>query len=220
MIELENVSKHYHLSKGHKVVFSNLNFRIEKGETIGICGANGAGKSTLIRLIAGIERPTAGKVTRKMTTSWPMGYAGCFQHTLTGADNVRFIARIYGRPEAEVLAFVEDFAQLGEYMHQPVSTYSAGMGGRLSFGVSLAVDFDCYLVDEGAGAGDQRFQRRTQEALESRFGRASLIMTSHSPAALQAYCRRGAVLYGGSLVVYDTIEEACEVHTRLQMRGM
>lgn len=220
MIRFEHVSKTYHLRKFEKLVFADLNFTIEKGDSIGICGANGAGKSTLMRLIAGVEQPTTGKVTRSMTTSWPIGYGNAFQSSLTGADNARFISRIYNRDEKELLDFVEDFAQLGPYLHQPVSTYSAGMNARLAFGISLAVDFDCYLVDEVTAAGDERFRKRSEEALISRRDNATLVMISHDPGTLQAYCRRGAVLYGGALIHYDTVAEACEVHHRLQTRGM
>lgn len=220
MIELRDVAKHYELGKSHKIVFSNLNMMIRKGDAIGICGANGAGKSTLMRLIAGVERPTRGTVKRGMSTSWPLGYSSCFQSSLTGADNARFISRIYNRPEEELLAFVEDFAQLGPYLHQPVATYSAGMHSRLAFGISLGVEFDCYLIDEITGAGDARFRARSEEALIARRDSASLIMTSHDPGTLQAYTRRGAVLYGGTLVLYDTIQEACDVHYRLQLRGL
>ena len=220
MIELRDVAKHYELGKSHKIVFSNLNMVIRKGDAIGICGANGAGKSTLMRLIAGVEQPTRGTVKRGMSTSWPLGYSSCFQSSLTGADNARFISRIYNRPEEELLAFVEDFAQLGPYLHQPVATYSAGMHSRLAFGISLGVEFDCYLIDEITGAGDARFRARSEEALIARRDSASLIMTSHDPGTLQAYTRRGAVLYGGTLVLYDTIQEACDVHYRLQLRGL
>lgn len=220
MIRFEHVSKTYHLRKFEKLVFADLNFTIEKGDSIGICGANGAGKSTLMRLIAGVEQPTTGKVTRSMTTSWPIGYGNAFQSSLTGADNARFISRIYNRDEKELLDFVEDFAQLGPYLHQPVSTYSAGMNARLAFGISLAVDFECYLVDEVTAAGDERFRKRSEDALISRRDNATLVMISHDAATLQAYCRRGAVLYGGALIYYDTVAEACEVHHRLQTRGM
>jgi capsular polysaccharide transport system ATP-binding protein len=220
MIRFDHVSKSYHLRKFEKRVFSDLNFTIGKGDALGICGANGAGKSTLMRLIAGVEQPTTGRITRSMTTSWPIGYANAFQSSLTGADNARFISRIYDRPERELLDFVEEFAQLGPYLHQPVSTYSAGMNARLAFGISLAVEFDCYLVDEVTAAGDERFRRRSEEALISRRDNATLVMISHDPGTLKAYCRTGAVLYGGALVRYDTIAEACEVHHRLQTRGM
>jgi capsular polysaccharide transport system ATP-binding protein len=219
MIKFEYVSKTYHIRKFEKKVLSGLNFTIERGESIGICGANGAGKSTLLRMMSGIEMPTTGTVTRTMQTSWPLGYASCFQASLTGADNARFIARIYKRDEEELLDFVEDFAQLGPYLHQPLKTYSAGMGARLAFGISLAIDFECYLIDEVTGAGDERFKERSRAELMERRERASLIMTSHDPNTLMNYTTRGAVVYGGSLVLYDTIQEAVDVHTRLQARA-
>lgn len=216
MIKFENVSKTYHIRKFEKRVFNDLNFEIAKGDSVGICGANGAGKSTLMRMIAGVEFPSSGNVTRTMSSSWPIGYSSCFYHNLTGADNARFISRIYNQPQEEVLHYVEDFAQLGPYLHQPVGTYSAGMVARLAFGISLAIDFECYLVDEITGAGDERFRIRCEEALLHRRDNATLIMISHDPGMLRQYCRRGAVVYGGSLVFYDTIDEATEVHHRLQ----
>jgi capsular polysaccharide transport system ATP-binding protein len=216
MIVFDSVSKAYHIQKFHKQVFSDLNFSISPGDSIGICGANGAGKSTLMRMIAGVELPTTGSVTRSMTTSWPIGYGSCFQASLTGADNARFIARIYDQPEEHVIAYVEDFAQLGPYLYQPVETYSAGMNARLAFGISLAINFDCYLVDEVTGAGDERFRIRCEEELLHRRDNATLIMVSHDPGTLRQYCRRGAVVYGGTVVFYDDIDEANDVHHRLQ----
>jgi capsular polysaccharide transport system ATP-binding protein len=218
MIVFEDVSKTYHLPKFEKRVYSNLTFEIAKGDSIGICGANGAGKSTLMRLLAGVEQPSSGRIHRGMTTSWPIGYSSCFQSSLTGADNARFIARIYDQDEESLLDFVEEFAQLGPYFYQPVHTYSAGMNARLAFGVSLAIDFDCYLVDEVTGAGDERFRARCEEELLHRRDNATLIMTSHDPGTLRQYCRRGAVVYGGALIFFDTIDEANDVHHRLQMR--
>lgn len=220
MIRFDAVAKTYRLRKLEKRVFADLSFTIPRGEALGICGANGAGKSTLMRLIAGVEHPTAGTITRTMSTSWPVGYGNCFQSSLTGADNARFIARIYDRAADALLDYVEDFAQLGPYLHQPVFTYSAGMAARLAFGISLAIEFDCYLIDEVTAAGDERFRRRSEEALLARRDRATLVMISHDPGTLKAYCRRGAVLHAGALVRYDTIEEATEVHHRLQARGL
>jgi capsular polysaccharide transport system ATP-binding protein len=219
MILFDNVSKVYHVRKFEKSVFRHVSFRIDRGDSIGICGANGAGKSTLMRLIAGVEQPTAGRITRTMSTSWPIGYASCFQSSLTGADNARFIARVYKQDEKQTLAFVEDFAQLGPYIHQPVRTYSAGMGARLAFGLSLAINFECYLVDEVTGAGDARFRAKSEEALTTRRDTATLVMISHDTETLRRFCRRGAVLYAGALVFYDTIDEAVDVHYRLQMRA-
>ena len=219
MIRFDGVSKAYHERKFKKQVFSNLNFTVEKGVSIGICGANGAGKSTLMRLIAGVEQPSSGHIFRGMSTSWPIGYANCFQSSLTGADNARFISRIYNRDEQQLLDFVDDFAQLGSYLRQPVSTYSSGMAARLAFGISLAIDFECYLVDEVTAAGDERFRARSESELLARRDSSTLLMTSHDTGTLRAYCKRGAVLYGGALAMYDTIEEACEVHHRLQLLG-
>lgn len=220
MISFEAVSKTYRLRKLRKHVFSNLNFTVRRGESIGICGANGVGKSTLMRLIAGVEQPTTGVIRREMTTSWPIGYGGAFSGNLTGADNVRFIARLYRQPIYETLAYVEDFAQLGPYLNQPVRTYSAGMNARLAFAISLAISFDCYLIDEVTAAGDSRFRQRSREALEARRASGTLIMVSHDPHTLEQYCQRGAVLYGGNLTFYDSVAEACRVHHGLQMRGL
>jgi capsular polysaccharide transport system ATP-binding protein len=218
MIKFENVSKSYHIRKFQKQVFNDLSFTINRGESIGICGANGAGKSTLMRLISGIEEPSGGKIMRTMSTSWPIGYSNTFVGSLTGADNARFIARIYGKDEKDILAFVEEFAQLGPYFNQPIFSYSAGMNARLAFGVSLAIEFECYLIDEVTGAGDERFRERTERELAARREQATLIMVSHDPNALLQYCDRGAVLYGGNLTFYDTIADAIDVHHRLQTR--
>lgn len=212
MIEFDHVSKTYHGRRLHKRVLAPTSFVIEPGDALGLCGANGAGKSTMMRLIARVEHPTTGRVKRRMTVSWPIGYTSCFQSSLTGADNARFIARIYRQPAQPLLDFVEDFAQLGEYLHQPVKTYSAGMQARLAFGISLAIDFDCYLVDEVTGAGDERFQARCHEALAHRRDTGTLVMVSHSPEVMRQYCRRGAVLRDGALHFYDTIDEALSVH--------
>lgn len=220
VIRFEHVSKVYVGHKLRKTVHNDLNFEIRRGESIGICGANGAGKSTLLRMIAGIEHPTTGQITREMSVSWPIGFSSCFQPNMSGADNVRFVARIYGQEAEELLDYVEDFAQLGPYLHQPVQTYSSGMVARLAFGTSLAIDFDCYIVDEIAGAGDARFRRRSEEELLSRRNNATLLMTSHDPFMLQHYCRHGAVLYNGAMTFYETIEEACDVHQALQMRSI
>lgn len=217
MIQLEHVSKSYHIGKFTKTVFTDLCVAIPKGESIAICGANGAGKSTLLRLIAGIEYPTSGVIHRSMSTSWPIGFASCFVMNMSGADNARFIARIYQHDEKALVEYVESFAQLGSYFNQPVNTYSSGMVARLAFGISLAIEFDCYIVDEVTAAGDIRFRQRCEDALMARREQGSLIMTSHDPYTLEHYCTKGAVLYGGALTMYDSVAEACEVHHSLQM---
>jgi capsular polysaccharide transport system ATP-binding protein len=212
MIRFEDVSKTYHIKKFQKNVFSGLNFEIPDGTSLGICGHNGAGKSTLMRLIAGVENATSGHIYRDMTCSWPIGYGSCFQSSLTGADNARFIARIYNQPIEPLLAYVEEFAQLGDYFYQPINTYSAGMGARLAFGISLAIDFDCYLIDEVTGAGDARFRAKCEEALRYRRESRTLVMISHDLGVLRSYCDSGALLHEGKLHFFDSVDEAIDLH--------
>lgn len=219
MIAFDDVTKTYKSRGLQHTVFNRLSFQIDQGDSLAICGANGVGKSTLLRLLAGVEHPTSGQITRTMKTSWPIGLASCFQMQMTGADNARFIARIYQRSEQDILDYVEDFAQLGVFINQPVMNYSSGMVSRLAFGISLAIEFDCYIVDEVTAVGDMRFRRRCEEELLSRRDRATLIMTSHDPGVLEKYCKTGAVLYGGSITFFKTVSEANEVHQALQMRS-
>ena len=215
MIELQGVSKSYHTRSGVKRVLDDVSFELKRGESLGVMGRNGAGKSTLTRVLSGLEQPDRGFVRRSMSVSWPIGYSSAFQPSLTGADNVRFIARIYGRDIEETLRFVQDYAELGEYFRMPVFTYSAGMRARLAFGSSLAIDFECYLIDEITGAGDHRFAARTQAAMRARRESGSLLMISHDPETLRAYCSKGAVLNNGRLQFYDDVDEMIEAYYAL-----
>ena len=207
MIVFENVHKHYHTRSGSRIVLDRVSFTIGRGRSIGIVGRNGAGKSTLTRLIAGVEHPNSGRIRREMSVSWPIGFSGAFQSSLTGADNTRFIARIYNKPLGWMLGAVQDFAGLGEYFRMPVKTYSSGMKARLAFAVSLAIDFDCYIVDEVTAVGDASFQHRCADALRARRARGTLIMVSHNPATLREYCESGGLLQDGGLAFHDTIEQ-------------
>lgn len=212
MIRFENVSKRFRTRSGTHTVLEGVSLHLERGDALGICGHNGAGKSTLLKLIAGIEQPSSGTVTRSGSTSWPIGYASAFQSSLTGADNVRFIARIYDRPIKETLDFVDQFAELGSYLAMPIRTYSSGMMARLAFAVSLAVDFDCYLVDEITAAGDARFRQRCEDALMARRESGTLVMVSHDPWTLRQYCTAGAVVGDGRADLFATIDEAIDRH--------
>ena len=215
MIRVEGVTKVYRTRSGPKLVLDDVSFDVSRGDALAIMGRNGAGKSTLTRMMSGIEFPTRGKVWRDMTVSWPLGYFGAFQASLTGADNTRFIARIYGVPIKETLEFVEDFASLGPYMNMPVRTYSAGMKARLSFGVSLAINFECYIVDEVTGAGDHRFAERSKAALHERRENGALVMISHDPHTLLEYCSRGALLDGGKLTFFNSVQEMIDAYHAL-----
>jgi capsular polysaccharide transport system ATP-binding protein len=215
MIVFDNVTKVYPTRSGVHHVLNNVSFEVARGQAVGIMGRNGAGKSTLTKLIGGCERPTSGRIERTMSVSWPLGLAGGFQYSLTGADNVRFIARIYGFSTDSLLEFVDDFAELGKYLRMPVKTYSSGMRARLTFAISLALEFDCYLVDEITAVGDFRFQQRCEQALYERRERGTLIMVTHAVQTLRTFCNRGAVLHDGQLTFYDDIDEVIAVYQAL-----
>ncbi len=212
---LKDVSKIYRVRRGRKVVLDHVTFRFPRGVNVAVLGLNGAGKSTLIRLIAGAEEPTSGSILRYTRISWPLGFTGGFAGTMTGKENVRFVARIYGQDVEEVESFVQDFADIGDHYNMPVRTYSAGMRARLAFGVSMAIDFDCYLIDEILAVGDAVFRQKCDEVFSSKLKHADIIMVAHSPALLKKYCNAGAILRDGRLDYYDDLDEAIAVYNAI-----
>ena len=207
MIRLNRVCKDYPTKAGPRRVLNNITLTINPGERVGILGQNGAGKSTLIRLISGAEPPTLGTIDRSMSVSWPLAFSGGFQGALTGADNVRFICRIYGVDFEPRFKFVEEFAELGIYMDEPVITYSSGMRARLAFAISMTIDFDCYLIDEVLAVGDARFKERCRvELFEKRKDKAMLIV-SHSHRYLKNTCDRFLLFRNGAIEEHDEFEE-------------
>jgi capsular polysaccharide transport system ATP-binding protein len=215
MIEAIDLVKEYPAHGGPVRVLDRVSISISPGEKLAILGRNGAGKSTLIKLIGGVEEPTSGTVRRGMTLSWPLGFEGGFHPFLTGYDNVKFIARIYNQPLDDLLAFTEDFAELGKQMHMPLETYSTGMRARLAFGLSLAIHFDCYLIDEVILAGDQRFHRKCREALFEQRGNRAMILASHAIDIVRDYCSRALVLKEGRGKIFNDIDTAIAVYSAL-----
>jgi capsular polysaccharide transport system ATP-binding protein len=215
MIYCEGVTKSYPMGHGRKQVLRGLDFQIGRGERVGFLGRNGSGKTTLIKLLGGVEMPTSGKIKREMSVSWPLGFGGGFQGSLTGYDNARFIARIYGYDYSEIRDFVEDFTELGIQLKMPVKTYSSGMRARLAFALSLAIEFDCYLIDEIIMVGDANFHHKCHtELFEKRSDRA-LVFASHSPELVREFCDRALVLDRGHGTVYPDVNQALEVYTAL-----
>jgi len=212
MISLNNVTKVYATRQGPRVVLNSINFTIRPGEKLGILGRNGAGKSTLIRLISGAERPTSGSIHRTMSISWPLAFTGGFQGSLTGMDNLRFICRIYNADIAKAIPIVESFSELGLYLKEPVKNYSSGMRARLAFAISLAIEFDCFLIDEVVAVGDSRFHRKCQiELFEKRKDRA-MVIVSHQPEHIIAHCDRAGVLNNGEFVCFESTAQAYEYY--------
>ncbi len=210
MIRVTDVHKSYPTRGGPHRVLRGVALTVARGEKVGILGRNGAGKSTLIRLISGAELPTAGAVQREMSVSWPLAFSGAFQGSLTGLDNLKFICRVYDVPFRDRLAFVDDFAELGRYLREPVKSYSAGMRSRLAFAISMAVEFDCFLIDEVIAVGDSRFHEKCRIELFERRKDRAMIFVSHHADFIRAHCHRAAVLHDGRLTSHDNLDRAFE----------
>ncbi len=215
MIVCRNVSKEYKHGSRPKRVLADVNLSVQPGDRVALLGRNGAGKSTLIKLIAGVEMPTSGKVTRTMSVSWPLGLGGGFQGSLTGYDNARFIARIYQREYSQLKGFIEDFSELGHQLKMPVKTYSSGMRARLAFALSLAIEFDCYLIDEVILVGDQDFQRKCRREMFEKRADKSIILASHSTDLVRELCNRAVIIHKGEATVYDGTDAALETYSGL-----
>ena len=212
MIRLEQATKFARTSGIRKPIIERASLVLQRGKSIGLLGRNGAGKSTLLRLIAGTIRLDSGRIIRRGKVSWPLGFQGSFQGSMTGEQNVRFVARIYGVDTRELIGYVEEFADLGPFFKAPVSKYSSGMKARLAFGLSMGVNFDYYLVDEITAVGDANFKKKCQVVFESKLQDSDVIMVSHSTSTIRDYCDSGVVLENGKLTYYDDIEDAIRAH--------
>jgi capsular polysaccharide transport system ATP-binding protein len=212
VIRFENLTKSFAIRGERRVVIDNLNLALPTGKSLALLGRNGAGKSTLLQMIAGTMRPDSGRIVHSGTVSWPVGFGGSFHRELTGAQNIRFIARIYGVDTDALMAFVEDFSELGKFFHMPVRSYSSGMRSRLTFGASMGIRFDTYLVDEVTAVGDAVFRRKSRAVFADRMRHSSAIMVNHSMGQLREFCNAGLVLEGGQLQYFDDLEEAIELH--------
>jgi len=211
MIELRNVHKRYRTTHGAgRWVLKGITLDIPARRSVGLVGANGEGKSTLLRLIGGIDTPTKGKVVRHCRTSWPLGLAGGLQSALTGRQNATFVCRIHGQ-EADIpdkLAFIADFAEIGAAFDEPIKTYSSGMQARLKFAMSMAFDFEVYLVDELTSVGDAAFRKKARAAFNQLADRSSVIMVSHGESTLREFCESGIWLHDGHAHWFDKLDDA------------
>jgi len=215
MIQLDSVFKYYKTGGFTKIVLDHISATFESGRSYGLMGVNGAGKSTMMRLVSGTEMPNSGRIRRTSRVSWPLGFAGGFHPLMTGRENVKFVARVYGQDCRKTLDFVEDFSEIGEYIDVPVKTYSSGMMARLSFGLSMAIEFECYLIDEITAVGDASFQERCRLAFDSRRKNADLIMVSHSMQTIKDYCDCGGVIVDGQLILFPDVDGAIATYNRL-----
>ncbi|HAL2021107.1 TPA: ABC transporter ATP-binding protein [Escherichia coli] len=219
MIKIENLTKSYRTPTGRHYVFKDLNIEIPSGKSVAFIGRNGAGKSTLLRMIGGIDRPDSGKIITNKTISWPVGLAGGFQGSLTGRENVKFVARLYAKQEElkEKIEFVEEFAELGKYFDMPIKTYSSGMRSRLGFGLSMAFKFDYYIVDEVTAIGDARFKEKCAQLFKERHKESSFLMVSHSLNSLKEFCDV-AIVFKNSYIIgyYENVQSGIDEYKMYQ----
>lgn len=212
MIEFRDVSKHYLTPTSRKVIVDRLNLRLPSGSKVGLLGRNGAGKTTLLAMVAGTAPPASGEIRRKGAISWPLGFGVSFHPDLTGKQNARFVARIYGVDTDALVDYVADFAEIGEFMNMPVRSYSSGMKARLAFGMAMGMEFDWYLVDEITAVGDSRFRRKSLAVFKNRLKDAGLLMVSHNTGTIRDYCTSGLVIENGRAEFFPDVREAIARH--------
>ena len=222
MIILQNINKSYKVKGKEFKVLKNLNLTIKDGESVALLGRNGAGKSTLLRIIGGIETPDSGKIIKNCSISWPIGMSGNFQGSLTGRENVKFACKLFYGDNLPMLNskinYVEEFAEIGPHFDKPIKGYSNGMRMRVAFGLSMAFDFDVFLLDEIASVGDQRFRKKSNNILKSKLIKSSFIMVDHNLFGLKV-CTKAVILEKGNFIVYKDVSEAIDFYTKVILKN-
>ncbi|HDS1791496.1 ABC transporter ATP-binding protein [Pseudomonas putida] len=215
MFELRNVTKSYLTPNGRRYVFRNLSLAIPPGKNIGLIGRNGAGKSTLMRLLGGADVPDSGTIATDRSISWPVGLTGGFQGSMTGRDNIKFVCRVYGATgEAmrEKIRYVQEFAEIGDWIDEPIKTYSSGMRSRVAFGLSMAFDFDYYLIDEVMSVGDAQFKRKCAEVFQEKLQKSNVVLVTHTMSEVEKLCDIVLLVRNGSIQVYDDVAEGIKAY--------
>lgn len=215
MFELRNVTKSYLTPNGRRYVFRNLSLAIPPGKNIGLIGRNGAGKSTLMRLLGGADVPDSGTIVTDRSISWPVGLTGGFQGSMTGRDNIKFVCRVYGATGdamREKIRYVQEFAEIGDWIDEPIKTYSSGMRSRVAFGLSMAFDFDYYLIDEVMSVGDAQFKRKCADVFKDKLQKANVVLVSHSMPEIEKLCDIVLLVRDGGIQVYEDVAEGIKAY--------
>lgn len=218
MLVFDRVSKFYRTKGVKKTIFTDFSFTFPPNRNVGIMGKNGAGKSTMMRLMAGTEPPNSGHIYRTTRVSWPLGFAGGFNGSMTGIENIRFVSRIYGQDPEKVIAYVTEFAELGPSLRLPIKTYSSGMKARLAFGLSMAIDFDVYLIDEITAVGDEDFKKKSRAVFQGKLAKSQIIMVSHSPRTIKQYCDCGLLIEKDQVRFFDNINDLHQEYEAINNR--
>lgn len=215
MFTLDNITKSYLITSGRKYIFRNLSMVVPPDKNIGLIGKNGAGKSTLMRLLSGVDTPDSGVIRTDKSISWPVGQSGGFQGSLSARDNVKFVCRVYGFVGEEMtrrVHYVQEFAEIGSWFDEPIRTYSSGMRSRIAFGLSMAFDFDYYLIDEVMAAGDNSFRKKCEVVFREKLGKSKILLTTHNMKEVERLCDIVLLVDNGELKVYEDVAEGIAVY--------
>jgi ABC-type polysaccharide/polyol phosphate transport system ATPase subunit len=203
----------------HRIVVNalqNISLELKDGDRVGLIGANGAGKSTLLRMLAGIYTPTSGtcRVDGKIASILNIGVG--MRDNVTGYENIYLGCLILGMSVEEIrqkTPLIAEFTELGDYLHLPINTYSAGMRTRLAFGIATAVDPDVLLIDEVIGAGDQNFIKKAENRIATLVRDSSImVLASHSDATIKQFCNKAIWLEKGQLMTFGPVEEVIKAY--------
>ena len=216
ILTFDKVSKYYDSKHGRTTVMKDVSFSIEKGVNFGVLGMNGAGKSTTLEMIAGSQLPSKGRIKRHAKFSWPLGFAGSFNGSLSGEENLRFACRVYDASIQDTLEFIYDFTELGNKLKHPVKTYSSGMRQKLAYGLSMAIDFDVYLIDETLSVGDANFKKKCDAVFSEKAAKSSLIVVSHQIETIKQYSDKILLIHKGDASIYDDVEHAISIYQTLK----
>lgn len=218
MFIARNMTKTYRVPGrlGRYTVLRNCSFTLPAGRNIALMGRNGAGKSTLLRLLGGIDRPDKGSLSVPRSISWPLGLSSALHPNMTGRQNIRFICRLYGRwhDREEIVRYVQEFAEVGEHFDQPMRTYSNGMRARVAFGLSMAFEFETYLIDEILSVGDLKFREKANACFDQMLERSSIILVSHNPDTLKRLCNMSAVIVDKKVHIFDSVAEGADFYLK------
>ena len=235
VIEFKNVTKTYKLFKSDrqrfksifskkasykkKVAVNNLSFKIEKGESVALFGKNGAGKSTILKMITGVAYPTSGEITVNGRVSALLELTAGFDPEFTGRENIYFRGQLFGMSNAEIKELepeIVDFADLNDYIDQPVRTYSSGMKARLGFAINVSIKPEILIVDEALSVGDSEFKKKCLEKINQIVGEkdVTFLFVTHSAGVAQSFCKRGMVMRQGKLLFDSNIEEAIDFYKK------
>ena len=240
VIEFKNVTKRYKLYKNDKqrllgIFFKkvkykdkkavdNVSFKIKKGEAVALFGKNGAGKSTILKMITEVAFPTSGKIIVNGRVSALLELTSGFDLEFTGRENIYLKGQILGLTNKEIKGLekqIVDFADLEEYIDQPVRTYSSGMKARLGFSINVNIDPDILIVDEALSVGDEEFRNKCVEKVNEIVNQedVTVLFVTHSTAVAKSFCKRGIVMNKGKKQFDGDIDEAIEKYEKILKKG-